>query len=935
VAIADVEASTGTTAPGDRTRDDPPSSRTVRIPYFPGLDGLRGLAVAAVLFFHGGFSWMVGGYLGVSTFFTLSGFLITSLLLAERASEGQVRLRAFWRRRFRRLMPASLACLALILVFGVFAADTVQRENLAGDVISALGYVANWRFIFSDQSYAELFAEPSPVLHFWSLAIEEQYYVLYPLLIAALVGVGRLGRVGSRFRAEKPKYWARRIGRRYRTIVAVTLLAVLTGSVMLSLFAGFDDNRIYLGTDTRVAEIVVGALLAVLLFDAGVTRRLATRGPVQYGIAGLGAAALAASVLLWVRTPQTAGWLYDGGLALYACLSTLIIAAAILPRGPVVWLLSLSPLHHLGKISYGVYLYHWPVFLWLRQRTELDLVPRFVLAVAITLVLAEASFRFLESPIRQGHRLLGVQPFRLAPVAIVGLAVGVVAISATAPRPAVDFERAQESFDQSDGEVAPPTTQPIDPNSLTPPTPRVQMFGDSTALMTGWGLGTYLRETGEGTWVTGVAGLGCGVVRAAERRVGTLLSPADETCLDWETNWRERVEAGLPDLAVVQSGNWDVTDVRLPGSDEWRGPGDPAFDEFLMSEMLAVVDVLTSTGGIVAWLTSPPPAANFRIQGGWEPGPRLERFNELVRELPERRPGQVIVVELDEYHRQLPPDEDVRLRSEDGVHVTQSTSHEVATEFLAPALLDAWREQWVENRRAELEAGGPVRVAVFGDATAERIAEQLEALGSDRALDVVNATLSACGIGRGGNRQARDGPEPLPPDCNEWEELIYLTLIGSPTDVALVHTGVWDVTDRQLDGDETWRAPGDPFYDQYLLLELAAFTDTLQRNGARNVVWLLTPHVDWGDDSSTSAPSRIDRLNELILEVAATRDFVVVLDYAAFARDWDGGEFDEQRRRDGVNPTPTAAAEIADWLSDRLVQTARGVEPDDAVRAGG
>jgi peptidoglycan/LPS O-acetylase OafA/YrhL len=928
MAIADLGTATETARSREAGATTP--ARAVRIPYFPGLDGLRGLAVAAVLFFHGGFSWMVGGYLGVSTFFTLSGFLITSLLLAERATAGRVSLRTFWRRRFRRLMPASLACLAFIVVFGVVAADPIQREKLAGDVIAALGYIANWRFIFSEQTYADLFAEPSPVLHFWSLAIEEQFYVLYPLLIAALVGLGRLSSLGSRFRAEKPKYWAKRIGGRYRAVVGLVLLVLLTGSVALSLFAGFDDNRIYLGTDTRAAELVIGALLAVVLFDAGVTRRLADRGPVQYAVATLGVGALLASVLLWVWTAQSAAWLYEGGFALYACLSALVIAAAILPRGPVVWLLSTPPLLHLGRISYGVYLYHWPVFLWLRQKTDLALVPRFAVGVAITLAMAEVSFRLLEMPVRRGRRLLRIQAFKLAPLAIVAVAVSVVAVSATAPRPVVDFERAQESFAQFSDEP-PPTTQPIDPGSLIPPTPRVAMFGDSTALMTGWGLASYLRDTGRGINVEGVVGLGCGVIRAPERRVAGRVDPTNPTCTAWETNWRERVEAGLPDLSVVQSGNWDVADVRVPGSDEWRGPGDPAYDEYLLSEMSAAIDVLTSGGGMVVWLTSPIPGASQPAQPGWDPGPRMERYNELVRQLPGRRPGQVVVVELDAWHRSLPPDEDARLRP-DGVHVTELTSYEVANRYLGDAVLDAWEAQWVENRRAELEGGGPVQVAVFGDATAARIAEALAGLAGERPLEIATAVNDACGLARGGARQGRNGPEPLPEPCNEWEQLVYLTLVGSPTDVAVVHTGVWDVTDRQLEGDDTWRAPGDPFYDEYLRNELAAYTDALQRNGARNVVWLLTPHVDWGDDSSTSDPTRIDRLNELILEVAATRQFVIVLDYAAFSRDWEGGELDEQRRPDGVTPTPAAATEIADWLSDRLVQVARGVVPDDAVR---
>ncbi|MCX7620230.1 MAG: acyltransferase, partial [Acidimicrobiales bacterium] len=172
-----------------------PAARTAaNLPHFPGLDGLRGLAVLVVLLFHSGFSWAKGGFLGVSSFFTLSGFLITALLLAERRATGAIDLKAFWIRRFRRLMPAALTCLTVVAVFGLFGADGTQKRNLAGDALSAMGYVANWRFVFSGQSYADLFAAPSPVLHFWSLAIEEQFYLLYPLLaygVFRLVGFSR------------------------------------------------------------------------------------------------------------------------------------------------------------------------------------------------------------------------------------------------------------------------------------------------------------------------------------------------------------------------------------------------------------------------------------------------------------------------------------------------------------------------------------------------------------------------------------------------------------------------------------------------------------------------------------------------------------------------------------------------------------------------
>jgi hypothetical protein len=789
------------------------------------------------------------------------------------------------------------------------------------------------------------------VLHFWSLAIEEQFYVLYPLLVAFLVGLGALAK---RFERDRTKYWFRQAGKQYRRIVGATLVVLVVASLAVTLFAGFSDDRIYLGTDTRASELLIGGLLAVLLFNAKVTGRLARRGAAQSVMIVLGIFALIGSVYLWSTTEQSASWLYRGGFTVYALVSATLITAAILPAGPVAWALALGPLRHLGRISYGVYLYHWPVFLTLRQKAGLETWSLFLVGGAITLVLAELSFHFLEMPIRRGQRLplIHIRPVRLAPFVAAGIAVIAIVVTATGPVSRLDFAGTQDRLSAlaAEAEALPTTT--IDPNALVPPAqPVLATFGDSTALQTSWGLANYMRSSDQGVYKDGFAALGCSVIRTEQRRTpGIGVEESNDTCNDWERIWKEKIDANDPDIAMVQVGAWEVVDRKLPGDNAWRGPGDPMFDDYLFSEMTDAVDVLSSEGAIVVWLTAPPPGTKAN-QSQADLVSRFDRYEELVNRLPEARPGKVVVVDLADWIRDLPPDEDARIRH-DGVHfstpeIGADTSTEVAERFLGPAVLEAWREQWIANRTAELSAGPPVPLLVVGDETARRIATGLSSWSdAGRRLDVTDAALDECGLGWGGFRLDEGQRERVPEVCNEPEQRLFGALFESSADTALVHTSMWDVTDRQLPGDPTWRAPGDPLYDTYLRDQIAKITDFLNQNGVERVVLLLTPHIDVGrepgqppKDLQASEPTRIDRLNDLIREVATTRPFVTVLDYAAFARSWPDGEFDPDFRPDGVSPNDAGGEEIAGWLAPQLVdlaqQAARPTPPTEQAAAAG
>lgn len=383
------------------------------LPYVPGIDGLRAVAVLAVLAFHleiGGFD---GGFLGVSLFFTLSGFLITQLLVGEYETSGRIALGRFWGRRFRRLMPAALTALVLVAVVSL-TTEVFDGRRLRGDLLAGVGYAANWRFASGSQSYTDLFTTtPSPIQHFWSLAIEEQFYVLFPLLVAAAFWLARRIRVGDSRRLVGP-------------IGVVTVL--LVASVVTGLVTNAAD-LVYYGTHTRAAELLVGALLAFALPIGREVSRAAART-----LAGLSLVGLAVFGFMVVMVSTTDGWLYDGGLAGFSIVSASLVVGSLVP-GPLQRMLSWNPLVRIGRISYGVYVFHWPVIVALDEdRLGTSGWLLVVARVAVTFVLAVVSANLLENPIRR-RRVL-VRPRVAAAFGVSGLLVaGALAISVRVPTP--------------------------------------------------------------------------------------------------------------------------------------------------------------------------------------------------------------------------------------------------------------------------------------------------------------------------------------------------------------------------------------------------------------------------------------------------------------------------------------------------------------------
>jgi len=454
----------------------------------PGLDGLRALAVMAVLFYHADFLWAQGGFLGVEVFFVISGYLITSLLLVEWLKRGTIDLRAFWIRRARRLLPAVFLLLGVVAVWSVvFLRDTLYR--LGGDIIAASTYVTNWFFIVRNDSYFESFGRPPLLQHLWSLAVEEQFYILWPLLFTfgfALVG-------GSSKRASI---------QRFRWLVIVG--AIASTAWMAYLFVPFEDpSRVYYGTDTRAAGILIGIALATAWMPWRLPATVSPRYKLSLNLVGWGS--LAGLMLVLWRLSEFSPWLYRGGILATALLTAAVIAVIAHPAGGFGKLFNNPVMSWIGKRSYGIYLWHWPIFMITRPGFDVqwNASVTFAFRLALTFAIAELSYRYVEAPIRKlGYRAwmrgitrsLGVATPRVATVvaisAFVAFAsvVGVLAFSAgSAPGGTVVASPDDGSGIAADGgsEVAVttiiPTTTTMRRSTLTADT-TFTFIGDSVLL---------------------------------------------------------------------------------------------------------------------------------------------------------------------------------------------------------------------------------------------------------------------------------------------------------------------------------------------------------------------------------------------------------------------------------------------------------------------
>ena len=422
-----------------------------------GLDGLRAIAVAAVLIYHLGLGWLPGGFLGVDLFFVISGFLITTLLLAEIERAGRIRYGQFYLRRAKRLLPALfLMLVGTLALAGVVARDVAHQTLL--DLPGALFYISNWWAVGQEQSYFDLIGRGNMLGHLWSLAVEEQFYLLWPVMLGVIALVTR--------------------GRARFGVLAVAGIGALLSTAWMGAFAvqhevplGSDPTRVYFGTDTHAMSVLSGAALAAV-WNVARFRTDVVPGARRV-LAGAGVIGLALSALLMLTVTEYTSWLYRGGFLVTSAVFVLVVAAATHPASPLGLALDNPVMRWIGLRSYGIYLYHWPIFLVTRPGQDLPWdgqwlsVPR----IALVLVVADLSYRYLEVPVRRGTFPTGWID-RRAVAAALALACALGALVATAPRAAEVVQT------QTFG----PTTDVADTAPGEPSVTDISWYGDSVTL---------------------------------------------------------------------------------------------------------------------------------------------------------------------------------------------------------------------------------------------------------------------------------------------------------------------------------------------------------------------------------------------------------------------------------------------------------------------
>ena len=793
-----------------------------------------------VLAYHGDLPWTRGGFLALSQFFTLSGFLITGVLLRSHFVPGGS-LASFWRRRAHRLLPAAFAALAIVVVFGATVATRQQADALPGQVAAAATWTVNWQFIVTGQSYVHLFAAPSPVQHFWSLSVEEQFYILLPIAMLVLLRKSR-----------SPRALAAMFGAG----------ALLSTAWMIFLYEhGASLDRLYYGTDTRMAEFLTGAVVAVIFWHRGFN--FSERARRALAVAGV--AALAISLWCCAHVSITDPVLWRGGYLAFSLVTCVLITSVLCGRGPVAWLLSWGVLAAIGRITYGLYLYHWPIFLWLTpQRTGLSTYPLFGLRVAVTFAVAIVSYRYLELPFLRG-RSVGIRgPARYALVPLVAIAL-IVATLVTVNRNAYDPLATLSGASAS---------QPA-PAGAGNTTLRILVIAQHTNDPVVQRM-VKLGASGQSYRVT--------VAPAFECTGGLVTTSHGRTCASWADAWPELIRRDDPDAVLLYLDSWAGNSLA-----SLSGPSRPEQADFAASVLGPALDLLAANHAALMWAS---PSVSFKdaVRRSLQP------FNQAMSRLVAKRSDLT---------------QDVGTRLPDPTKVT----HEQYVALSASVLLSD-----VALNRRPSRSDLP-RVMIVGDSQAASLGYGLQqwAQASHRAI-VWNRGIDGCGVVVDGDVRQFGGFNTGGASCRGAVAAWPSQVAFFKPQVVIVLSSLNDVQDRRLPGTSRFVSVGDPNFDLFVLHAYEHDVDVLSAGGSR-VVWMTAPCIGLQPQFGQANPyssAGIDKLDSTILPrlAQARPDKVRLFDLARVicpaGKSLDSVPGGAQTRPDGVH----FSADAARWFAD-------------------
>jgi peptidoglycan/LPS O-acetylase OafA/YrhL len=847
--------------------------------YRPALDGVRALAILGVLLYHADISWLTGGILGVDVFFVLSGYLITSLLVREWDRWGSLDIVGFYLRRARRLLPALCLVVVSVGVWAAFVPTSDRLGSIRADAISTLLYVANWRFVFSQQSYFDQFADPSPFRHMWSLAIEEQYYLLFPLLLVLLLTLAR--------------------GRSRLLVVggALGALAVASATEMALMYTpGADPSRVYYGTDTRFFELMIGSVLAIVM------QRAPARRPRTAIVAG--PLALVAIAAFMHQTHDQDPFLFRGGLVLL-CLATAVLLWSVERHdsSPAARLLALAPLVWLGRISYGLYLWHWPVYVAISPaHTSLETGPRLVaVRIGVSVALATMSYLLVEHPIRTGA-LRRMRPplgrllagFAL-PMALVVTLVGTA------------------------GATEPPLPDSPFGVSVGQGPHRLLVVGDSVGLS----LADYFPADSYPDWRIESAGkLGCGLA------VQQLAFDGEEggrnpACADQVRAWGEKAAAFRPEAVLMVIGAWEVFDHVVGG--KVLAVGSTAYADYLASALENARRELTP-GGTKLYLTNVPCFRQASVApGGFDLAPdrnsprRAAAVNRVIDDFAAAHPGQVQVLDLASHlcpGGQYVAELDDTVMRPDGVHFSRDS---------AP-IVWKWLMRWIMSAK---RSSSTTTVMTVGDSVPLGLWERFP--GADYPdVAVTDSTQLGCSLLPVAS-VVEGAPLPLPTTCDRWAAKLDRAVGKAEPDVGVVYAGIGEQFDKRVDG--TTLTFGTPVWRSWLHGQLTHVVDLFTRRGIPVVMPTVPCHAvpDYGTSGVPpliNDDRRIATLNDVVREVAAgypARKVTVVDLHARLCADgYTNTLHGVTLRSDGLHFTDEGAAVVWKILMPAIHRAVRG-----------